>query len=608
MDLTEKLYKVAERWRLRREEETLSEYRYHLQECDKSLALLVQPFFEDSIEIHSARQAGVREGVVFLPEAITYFKDRQKNRDLYIHQALFLAAAQRLNLYYHESGMNSYKRALLFMRHKGILLEEIIKYYPGFLEFHGELVKEFIEVFAMPKNWACREVYHLMMEDGDVDVFPVQKLKRNEPFPEELWLLWGGLGSRDFRKSRREEELQSSPKAKEEKESEIQMQTHFEKEEVDLDKEEINPVSHAFEKLETLDDYQGGNRAADGSDQLAEHSEALKEIQPRHVTRSGEEAASFFKSDFSQGPAREVEQKKNQKKTDSFYYPEWDFKKKKKLENFCRLKVQVCDEGESVKFKEDLLENQQQLISRCRQQLDEIRNTRSWRRGQLDGPEIDLDGFVRHLSDVKNKITSSGHFYQQQHLHSRELQVLILLDFSLSTDSYVANRRVLDIELESIGLWGLLQKSSDDNTIVAGSFSETRHHCYFEYLKKQDETWESYFSRAPQVVPRGYTRLGPAIRHATHLLSQSSARHKVLLILTDGKPSDYDGYEGRYGIEDMRKACLEAESRQIRTRAFAIEKAAKHYFPQMFYSYEILSDPSKLPESLIKTLASLQKS
>ena len=109
------------------------------------------------------------------------------------------------------------------------------------------------------------------------------------------------------------------------------------------------------------------------------------------------------------------------------------------------------------------------------------------------------------------------------------------------------------------------------------------------------------------MVPRGYTRLGPAIRHATSLLRQCSARQKVLLILTDGKPTDYDGYEGRYGIEDMRKACQEAETLQISTKAFAIEKAAKHYFPQMFYSYEILSDPTSLPESLIQTLARLRR-
>ncbi|HND86220.1 MAG TPA: hypothetical protein PLU50_10445, partial [Pseudobdellovibrionaceae bacterium] len=79
------------------------------------------------------------------------------------------------------------------------------------------------------------------------------------------------------------------------------------------------------------------------------------------------------------------------------------------------------------------------------------------------------------------------------------------------------------------------------------------------------------------------------------------AQKKILILLTDGKPTDYDGYEGRYGIEDMRKACLEAQMKNIYTKAFAIEKNAKHYFPHMFGHFEILPRPEKLPEALVRT-------
>lgn len=607
MDITEKIYEATVRWKKRRQESELESCRYHLQDCDKALALVLQPFFEDTIEIHAARQSGVMGRVVYLPESIHFFEEPRRNRDLYIHQALYLAAAQKLKIHWPEFGKNSYARALHFVRNKTVLHSHISQIYPSFPDFHRGLLKDFFERLKAPSTAPARKMIQLLASTdstGHGEIDPA-RLKRNEPFPEDLWLLWGGLSSAGTATSPLPEKMPPPKSAK--KESEMTMQTHFEKEEVDLEKEEHNPVTHSFEKMETVDEYQGGSRVADGSDQLQEHSEALQEIQPRHVTRSGEEAASFFKSDFAQGPGRDSTSHSVEKTAESFYYPEWHFKKKQLLPDFCRLLVSTPDLTEEGPLRAELLLKQGSLIERSRRQLDEVRNQRKWRGGQLDGTEVDLDAYVRHLSDLRNKVSSTGHLYQSQFLRSRDMQILILLDFSLSTDSYVANRRVLDIELESVGLWGLLQTNPQENTIVAGTFSETRHHCVFEFLKKQDEKWDRYFARAPNVVPRGYTRLGPAIRHATHLLQQTSARQKVLLILTDGKPTDYDGYEGRYGIEDMRKACLEAEALQISTKAFAIEKAAKHYFPQMFYSYEILSDPTRLPESLIQTLAKLRR-
>ena len=51
-----------------------------------------------------------------------------------------------------------------------------------------------------------------------------------------------------------------------------------------------------------------------------------------------------------------------------------------------------------------------------------------------------------------------------------------------------------------------------------------------------------------------YTRMGPPIRHITALLNGIEARTRLLITLSDGKPDDYDGYKGDYGIEDTRQA------------------------------------------------------
>ena len=76
----------------------------------------------------------------------------------------------------------------------------------------------------------------------------------------------------------------------------------------------------------------------------------------------------------------------------------------------------------------------------------------------------------------------------------------------------------------------------------------------------------------------------------------------MLILLTDGKPCDYDRYEGCYGIEDVRKAIQEGKTEGVVTHAFAIDKQARDYFPIMFTrsNFDIVAHPSKLLELLFK--------
>lgn len=60
--------------------------------------------------------------------------------------------------------------------------------------------------------------------------------------------------------------------------------------------------------------------------------------------------------------------------------------------------------------------------------------------------------------------------------------------------------------------------------------------------------------RIAALEPGRYTRMGAAIRHTAAELCQRANRHRLLLVLSDGKPSDSDYYEGRYAIEDTRRA------------------------------------------------------
>jgi len=60
----------------------------------------------------------------------------------------------------------------------------------------------------------------------------------------------------------------------------------------------------------------------------------------------------------------------------------------------------------------------------------------------------------------------------------------------------------------------------------------------------------------------------------THLLTEAEARTKLLFTLSDGRPDDEDGYRGSYGIEDTRRALMEARYRGVHPYCITIDDDA----------------------------------
>jgi nitric oxide reductase NorD protein len=107
--------------------------------------------------------------------------------------------------------------------------------------------------------------------------------------------------------------------------------------------------------------------------------------------------------------------------------------------------------------------------------------------------------------------------------------------------------------------------------------------------------------RLHAVSPAGYTRIGPAVRHSLALMERSGARRRLILLLTDAKPTDYDHYEGRYGIEDVRQALREASEKGVHCLALAVRDRGEPYLTQMFGAagWSLLPDVRALPRRFV---------
>ena len=113
--------------------------------------------------------------------------------------------------------------------------------------------------------------------------------------------------------------------------------------------------------------------------------------------------------------------------------------------------------------------------------------------------------------------------------------------------------------------------------------------------------------RIAGLEPENYTRAGAALRHASNRLVQQTAQHRLLLMLSDGKPNDMDHYEGRYGVEDLRQAVTEAKLQGISPFCLTIDRQAANYLPYVYGAsqYALLPKPELLPTVLLDWLRRL---
>ena len=84
------------------------------------------------------------------------------------------------------------------------------------------------------------------------------------------------------------------------------------------------------------------------------------------------------------------------------------------------------------------------------------------------------------------------------------------------------------------------------------------------------------------------------------------ARHRLLLLLSDGRPNDVDEYEGRYGIEDTRMAVAEARMQGVRPFCLTVDREAPRYATRLFgRDFAVLTRAQRLPTVLTALLRDL---
>jgi nitric oxide reductase NorD protein len=275
------------------------------------------------------------------------------------------------------------------------------------------------------------------------------------------------------------------------------------------------------------------------------------------------------------------------------FYPEWDYRREHYRKNWCVMR-EIDVEPVYDSYRLQVIHRYPALSRQLRRSFEALRDQNRLNKRQIEGDDLDIDALVEAWGDAHAGGEISERLYTQRHRADRDIAVLLLVDMSGSTQGWIN-----DIERESLLLLSEALEALGDRYAIYGFSGMARKKCELYRIKQfAEEYGPDVQARISGIRTKDYTRMGFAIRHATRLLGEVEARTRLLITLSDGQPDDYtDNYRGRYGIEDTRRALLEATRSGIRPFCITVDREGRGYLPHLYGSahYTVVDDVSSLP-------------
>jgi uncharacterized protein YegL len=284
------------------------------------------------------------------------------------------------------------------------------------------------------------------------------------------------------------------------------------------------------------------------------------------------------------------------------HYPEWDYRSHSYRPDWASVYEALHPSGNAGDIDE-LLQKHAVLAKRLKRLLDLLKPQDKVRiRYQEDGSDLDLDVALRSLIDFRSGGAPDPRINMSHRTNGRDIAVMLLLDLSESLNDKVAGgaQSILELSQEAVSLLAWAIDCLGDSCAIAGFHSNTRHEVRYQHIKGYGERWDSVVkARLAAMAASGSTRMGAALRHAGHTLSHRPADKKILLLLTDGEPSDVDVDDPDHLRADAKKAVEELSAKGITVFCLSLDPHADEYVRDIFGRYwRVLDRIERLPEAL----------
>lgn len=295
----------------------------------------------------------------------------------------------------------------------------------------------------------------------------------------------------------------------------------------------------------------------------------------------------------------------------AIWYDEWDVDRRMYVKRAAAVRLYEPAEVNDVPpvSADEILRDHGALVRRIRHQFERLRARRTLLARQRCGDDLDVAACVDAVIDKRIGAAPDDRVYLASRPARRGLAIALLADTSGSTQTRVGDStRVIDVERIALLLAAEALDALGDLYAVYSFAGKSANNVSITTHKRFDErNGRTVRQRITRITPGGFTRLGAAVRHATRELAKQSAGHRLLLILSDGRPNDVDAYQGTYGVEDSRQAIFEARASGVFPFCITVDADASEYLPRIFGTagHVIVSRPSQLPSALLAVVSAL---
>jgi len=509
------------------------------------------------------------EKSVYLPASFAYFPTKEQNEMLYYW---LVAMVTKVDI-------NSYN----LKEQNNQAVTELTSKYSGFEAFYKNATHYLSEQFEQ------LSFINSFQEENNEDLI--------NDYPNPLWIYPPILSHTKTSNADEEEELQREQEKDRTDTLEMKKQTN----QMDDDKETDGFLAFLPESLMSIFEQVNVDRMEDDSfdEDALYHAEDLDEIT---IGKKQANLSSRIKMDLDLQPDM------------TEIYPlgkghlidEWDYRKCDYLINYVRIKPQVTVNVTPIELPKRLKKTVKKIQGELDLlELDRIKNDRL-----PYGDELNIDTWIDYKGHL-NKSTHHQNFYTTYEKKTRDISTLILADVSLSTEGGITQDvRIIDVIKDGLMVFAEAMEKLGDKFAMYSFSSLQNKKVYFNIIKNFKDKYDNLIrGRIDTMQPFYYTRLGAAIRESAKILDKQQSNTKLLLIISDGKPNDEDRYDGRYGIEDTKKAIEEVRKKGITPFCITVDLDAKEYLTYLFgrNGYAVVRDGQKIPKVIPEVYINLTK-
>jgi Mg-chelatase subunit ChlD len=246
-------------------------------------------------------------------------------------------------------------------------------------------------------------------------------------------------------------------------------------------------------------------------------------------------------------------------------YPEWDRAHGVERPEWTTVREVIARQGDP-RLVEEALHRADVLRNRIRRLVRGVRVGRSIRlKRQLDGHDLDVDAMLDAGIALRMDREPDPRIFRATTSKHRDLAVLLLLDISQSTrDRLASGTTILDVERLAVAVLAEAMSALGDPFSLLAFASDGRDDVEMTTIKAFDAPYDRACVGRLAALSSGLsTRLGTALRHAGEMIGHERSFRKLVIVLTDGEPSDIDVADPLDLVEDARRAALGFRARGI---------------------------------------------